>query len=76
VAVEGMRRLATPVAGDPPVVAGESGAVTAGLLAELCGNPSLKETARQMGLDAGSKILLLSTEGDTDPRLYRRLVTG
>jgi diaminopropionate ammonia-lyase len=76
VAVDGMRMLAAPAPGDPSVVSGESGAVTAGLVAELLGNPALKETARQMGLDAGSRILLLSTEGDTDPHLYRRMVAG
>jgi diaminopropionate ammonia-lyase len=76
VAVEGMRLLAAPAPGDPPVVSGESGAVTAGLVAALLENPSLGETARHMGLGADSRVLLLSTEGDTDPRLYRRLLAG
>lgn len=74
VAVSGMRLLAKPEPGDAALVSGESGAVTAGLVVELLGNPALKQTARQMGLGPHSKILVLSTEGDTDPELYRRIV--
>lgn len=73
-AINGMRLLARPAPGDAPIVSGESGAVTAGLVAELLGSPALKNTARQMGLGPDSKILVLSTEGDTDPELYRRIV--
>ena len=29
---------------------------------------------RQLGLDPASRVLLFSTEGDTDPEVYRRLV--
>jgi diaminopropionate ammonia-lyase len=72
--MNGMRLLARPEPGDAPLTAGESGAVTAGLVAELLATPALKKTARQMGLGPHSKILVLSTEGDTDPELYRRIV--
>ena len=76
VAIDGMRLLAEPAPGDPVVVSGESGAVTAGLVADLLGDAGLCDIARRMGLDSESRILVLSTEGDTDPGLYRRVVGG
>ena len=70
-AVEAMRRLAAPHAGDIAVVAGESGAAgLAGLLA-LQSRPDL---ARRAGLGAASRVLAFNTEGATDPGLYRQIV--
>lgn len=71
VAPEVMRRLATPVAGDPPVVSGESGgAGLAGLLTVLR-DPGL---AAKICLGSGSRVLVINTEGATDPDLYHRIV--
>jgi len=70
-APEAMRRLASPVAGDPAVVAGESGcAGLAGVLTVLR-DPEL---AAKIGLDAGARVLVINTEGATDPALYEKLV--
>ena len=76
VARTGMRILAAPLPGDESVVSGESGAVTLGLLAHLCRDPACRDVAAQFGLDRDSNVLLISTEGDTDPALYRRIVWG
>jgi len=66
-----MLRLATGVAGDTPVVGGESGvAGLAGLLA-LCADG---KTARRLGLDKNARVLVFGTEGDTDAELYARIV--
>ncbi|MDE3027364.1 MAG: diaminopropionate ammonia-lyase [Paracoccaceae bacterium] len=66
-----MRRLAMPVAGDPPVVAGESGAVgLAGAMAVLR-DPSL---AAKLGLGPKARLLVIITEGATDPGLYTHIV--
>ncbi|MFD1797276.1 diaminopropionate ammonia-lyase [Paracoccus aurantiacus] len=66
-----MRRLSDPAEGDPPVVAGESGgAGLAGLLAAL----DDASVAAAIGLDAGSRVLAINTEGATDPALYTRIV--
>lgn len=66
-----MRRLARPEAGDPPIVAGESGAAGfAGLLACLA-DPSARAA---LGLDVHSRVLVFNTEGATDPRSYASLV--
>lgn len=58
---------------NPPVVSGESGAVTAGLLDVLAGAEyrGLREALR---LDEESVIFLINTEGDTDPGNYRSIV--
>lgn len=77
VAASGMRTLARPRPGDPAVVSGESGAVSAGLLVSLL-DPSSQatfaETIETLMLDIDSRILLISTEGATDPTSYHRIV--
>lgn len=70
----GMRRLAHPYEGDPTVVSGESGAVTFGLLDALTAWPEYADIRRALGLDHDAVVLLFSTEGDTDPENYRRIV--
>lgn len=74
VAARGMRILGAPVKGDPQVVSGESGAVGAGLIATLMTDERYADLRKAMGLDQSSTILLFSTEGDTDPDNYRRIV--
>lgn len=71
---KGMRMLGAPVKGDPQVVSGESGAVGMGLIAALMESDEYKELREAIGLDKNSKILMFSTEGDTDPENYRRVV--
>jgi diaminopropionate ammonia-lyase len=74
VSAKGMRVLGNPLVGDPVVISGESGAVPTGLLFELMKNQDLAEAKEVLGLDSESEILLFSTEGDTDPAMYRRIV--
>ena len=74
VAALGMRLLAAPHKGDEPIVSGESGAATTGLLAVLAASPEFAGLRREMRLDGGSVVLLFSTEGDTDPEQYRSIV--
>lgn len=70
VAARGMRILANPLGGDPHIISGESGAaVGVGLVSLLA--EEMKE-ALKLGQD--SKILIISTEGDTDPVHYRKVV--
>ena len=76
VAMRGMRILGNPLHGDDRVISGESGAVTLGLLAVVLGQPSCRQIAEALRLDETSKVLLLSTEGDTDPHIYRKIVWG
>ena len=75
-AMRGMRIYGNPLPGDPVVRAGESGAVTLGLLAELMQAPQHAMTRTALGLDATARVLLVNTEGDTDPQRYLDIVWG
>ena len=70
----GMRLLGKPVEGDTVVVSGESGAVGAGVLEALMTEERLKEAREALGLDENSRVLLISTEGDTDQENYRKVL--
>jgi diaminopropionate ammonia-lyase len=74
VSARGMRVLGAPVKGDPAVVSGESGAVTTGLLTALMELDQYRPLRDALGLNRDSRVLLFSTEGDTDPEQYRRIV--
>jgi diaminopropionate ammonia-lyase len=70
-AIEAMRRLAFPLPGDPAIEAGESGgAGLAGLL--HCGADHRLRTALDLG--SSSRILLVNSEGATDPVLFKTLL--
>ena len=56
------------------VISGESGAVTTGTLVSIMQDESLAELRKALKLDENSKVLLISTEGDTDPDKYRSIV--
>ena len=73
-AAHGMRVLGAPLRGDPRVISGESGASTMGFLLELLTNDELAPLRELSGIGRDSRILLFSTEGDTDPENYRRIV--
>ena len=68
---EGMRAYARPLGSDKAIVSGESGAVTYGLLLEILKSDSLRE---QFKIGEDSVILLINTEGDTDPGNYRKVL--
>ena len=68
---EGMCAYARPVGMDPAIVSGESGAVTYGLLLEILRS---EEHRKKFKICPDSVILLISTEGDTDPEGYAKVV--
>ena len=70
-AARGMRALARPLAGDRAIVSGESGAATMGALLDAAADEKAREA---LGLDERARVLLISTEGDTDPVNYRRVM--
>ena len=74
VAARGMRMLAAPLKGDPQVVSGESGAAPFGALATIMLKDEYAELRKQLKLDSNSKVLLFSTEGDTDPIRWKNIV--
>lgn len=74
VAAKGMRVLGNPLPGDTRIISGESGASTTGFVIELLQNDSLDDLRDELGITANSRILCISTEGDTDKENYRRIV--
>ncbi|NLF77406.1 MAG: diaminopropionate ammonia-lyase [Chloroflexi bacterium] len=74
VAAKGMRVYGVPLAGDPFIVSGESGAVTLGALMFIMERPELAEVRERLQLDSESQILLINSEGNTDPNHFRRVV--
>jgi diaminopropionate ammonia-lyase len=69
-AVDAMRLLASGTAG-AHVVAGESAVAGLAGLTAVATDPARRAA---LGLDAGSRVLLFGSEGDTDAELYTRLV--
>ena len=67
---EAMRRFARPLDGDPPIEAGASGSAALGGLLALCREPSLASERRQLGLNPDARVLVLVSEGVTDPTLW------
>jgi len=58
------------------IVAGETGAASLAGLAEATGGREAGRLRRALGLGPESRVLLLCTEGATDPDAYRRIVGG
>lgn len=68
-AEEAMRLLA-----EDGVVSGESGAAGLGGLLEVLAGPRRGEYRARLGMGAASSVLIISTEGATDPEAYARIV--
>ena len=68
---ECMRLLARPAHNDPVIEAGES--AVAGLAGLICGvqQGTLRET---LDLDGNSRVLLIGSEGVTDPDICARIM--
>jgi len=74
ISAKGMRIYAVPLKGDPKVISGESGAVTMGMLFDIMKSDELKDLREAIKLDENSRVLLFSTEGNTDPDFFREIV--
>lgn len=76
VAALGMKTYASGMDGDPIIVSGESGASTLGALESIMSDERLEDLRTVMHLTTDSVILLINTEGDTDPENYQRVLAG
>lgn len=74
VAAKGMRMLSAPLKGDPQVTSGESGAAPFGALAAIMTMDEYAPLKEELELNETSRVLLFSTEGDTDPERYKHIV--
>ncbi len=70
----GMRLLAWPKGKDAAVVSGESGAVGAGAIELIMKEKNYEELRTGLGLGEDSTVLIFSTEGDTDPESYQKII--
>jgi diaminopropionate ammonia-lyase len=70
-ALAAMRALAFPAAGEPAIVAGETGGTGLAALLAAADDPEIRAT---LALDDQSRVLLLGSEGDTDARIYLEVV--
>ncbi|TIO72817.1 MAG: diaminopropionate ammonia-lyase [Mesorhizobium sp.] len=70
-AVSVMNRLARPLGNDSAIVSGESGGAGLAGLIRAAGHKDMRAT---LGLDANSRVLIINSEGATDPGRYAELV--
>ena len=68
------RIYANPLEDDPHIISGESGSVPLGLAYTALHDEDAKDLKEALKLDENSNILVISTEGDTDPVRYREIV--
>jgi diaminopropionate ammonia-lyase len=69
-----MRLLAHPCPPDPVVTAGESGACGLAALLALQNDEDLVSLLKASGLTPASRVMVINTEGATDPSNYARIV--
>ena len=70
----GMRLLNKPLKEDTKIISGESGAVGMGVLDEIMTNSDYDELKKFLGLNENSNVLIISTEGNTDPDVYKSII--
>jgi diaminopropionate ammonia-lyase len=70
-ALESMRALANPAPGEPAVAAGASGAAALGGLLAVCRDPGTQAVRDQLQLTSASRVLVIVSEGVTDPAHWR-----
>ncbi|MBI1875166.1 MAG: diaminopropionate ammonia-lyase [Acidobacteria bacterium] len=67
-------QLAQPLARDSRVIAGASGAAGLGALLAILEEQALEAMRVHAGVDGRTKVLLINTEGTTDPSLLDRIL--
>lgn len=69
-----MYAMAHPLGSDTKIVSGESGAVCLGVV--ILSMLNSDSTQRNLlKLNENSKVLVVSTEGNTDPNVYNKITT-
>ena len=71
-----MRRLARPAGSDPSIAAGASGAAALGGLLAILEDPAARNLKDALALDASSSVVVIVSEGVTDPALWHRVMSS
>lgn len=58
------------------ITSGESGCAGLAALLALTTDDQLKEAKTRLNINSGTRILLINTEGDTDPENYRKIISS
>lgn len=69
-----MQLLASKSSSDPKIVSGESGAAGLAGLIGLCESIKFKNLKKTINLNDSSSVLVINTEGDTDPVNYAKVI--
>lgn len=69
-----MRRYYHPLGTDPRIVSGESGSSGLAALLSMTDSDKLAAIRSRLPLSSTSRILLINTEGDTDPVNFKKIV--
>ena len=70
----GTRIYGVPLDNDPQIISGESGSVTMGFLWGISMYKRYNYIRKALKIGPSSRVLLVSTEGNTDPRRFREVV--
>ena len=73
-ALDAMRAFAHPLEGDARIAAGASGSAALGGLLAICRDPSMAAVREHLGLGPSAEVLVVVSEGVTDPQLWRATV--
>ncbi|NIZ41331.1 diaminopropionate ammonia-lyase (plasmid) [Entomospira entomophila] len=73
-AADGMRILGAPLTGDQRIISGESGAAPFGAFMTIMLHEQYAQFKQEMSIDQHSRILFISTEGDTDQENYENII--
>lgn len=70
----GMRLLGAPLKGDTQVISGESGVAGFAAFLAIMQDDKLSDLKQLLDINEQSRVLFVSTEGDTDPERYDQIV--
>lgn len=73
-AEDAVKRLYFASGNDHKVISGESGAAGLGGLIRTLNDPDLVAVRKHIGLTSDSSVLLINTEGATDPESFRHII--
>jgi diaminopropionate ammonia-lyase len=74
--MDAMRMLARPMAADPAIESGPSGACGLASFVAVMRDAELRSVRDALALGPASRVVVINSEGATDPELYQRIVGG